>query len=754
MTASPDTVPAPIKKLFASVFRLIAAGTLLFEVLLTRIFSVTLWYHFGFLAISLALLGTAASAVICYLYPEQLAGTSHRRNLSLFAGLFALMTPLAIAFHLDVDLPGYASVAKFSLVFGTQLTLFFVVFFCSGMCISITLYRCARQISRVYFFDLAGASMGSLLVVPLLYHISGPALVFVVSAVAFLGAWAFAANTNRALFRHMLLVAAVACVGLAAINDRCGILEITNVKNYARSTLQAKEARKVFEKWSPVSRVAVFEPVMGTPPWPEKMMVTADAGAPTALHHFNGDLSTAGFVKGEFRQAVHWVKPNADTLIVGSAGGVDVLAALAFNQKRITAVEINPVTAYLVSEKYADYIGHIFQNPKVTLYVQEGRNFVAGSADSYDIIQLTMIDSWSGTAAGSYLFNEASLYTVDAVHDYMSHLKPGGVLAITRYYWWHEALRLTNICVSHLLSRGITDTDKRIIVLLQKPAFGRQATVLLKNGQFTPAEVDRAAAAAANSGGSVIHAPFLERRQLAGDSDAERFRILIDPSKRAQLMDEMIAHYPADISPSTDDRPFFFFTSRLADVIHPDRNSHPARWMALPLLYGMVVLFGLIALLTVFLPLYLRSRDRRERIRYRWRSLLYFSLLGLGFMLFEISLIQRLTVFLGHPTWSFVVVLSTLLLCSGLGSLYSARWPEPNPRILRCVLGAVSVSILVFAGVVYDQFGVWMALTKAVRVLVAAGMTAPLGFLLGMCFPMGVVIVRRYSASLVPWAGR
>jgi len=749
--AAREDAPAPRTVVFGVA--LIAFATLLFEVLLTRIFSVTLWYHFGFLAISLALLGTAAAAVLCFVFPERLAGASHRGALALCATLFGLAAPAAVAFHTRVQLPGFESPGAFYAIFGSQLVALFLAFFGSGLAIAIALFRWASHVGTVYSFDLLGAGLGSLLVVPLLYRASPLALVFAVSAAAFAAAGLFLAGSSRRGRPLAAGAAALIALGLTGANDRAGLLAIGSVKDFSRKRLQRPEQDVLLELWSPMSRVAVLAPPRGTAASAGGYWITNDAAARLALRRFDGDFDALADLRADPVHAAHHLRPGANTLVIGAGGGADVLAALAFGQPRVTAVEINPAIGAIVTDHYADFIGRIFDDPRVTLHIQEGRNFVAGSPERYDVIQFTMIDSWGGAAAaGAYVFSENSLYTLEAIEDYVEHLAPGGLLSITRYYDWDEGLRLTNLFAAGLERLGHRDADQRIAVLKKTRGSARPVvTALLKNGTFTPEESRALRGLARETGAELLYAPHLPAQALASRGIDRYFRAVVAPGETGRTRSALLAGFRRDLSAPTDDRPFFFFTRRARDLLRADPTEHAARRLAMPLLYGMTATFAGIGLLTIFAPLYLRSREAIRRAPHRRSCLLYFALLGSGFMLVEISLIQRLTVFLGHPTWSFVVVLATLLFATGLGSLFSTRWPGPRPDVLAAVLAAVAALVAVYALFLYDQFVAWMVLDRTVRILLAAGVMTPAGFLMGMCFPMGVQIARRFHAALVPW---
>ncbi len=745
-----DSASVP-RAVVAGVF-LVALGTLFFEVLLTRIFSVTLWYHFGFLAISLALLGTAASAVLCFLYPDTLAGEKHLRNMAASAAAFAVAAPGSVVYHVVARLPGFDDLNSFYLAFGSQLTLLFIAFFSSGLCISIALFRYSSRIATVYSFDLIGASLGSMLVVPFMYQWSPMALVFVVSATAFVAALGFLRAASAPVWLQVsMALFVVASLSIGITNDRMKLVEISSVKSYQATQTQMPKPKTLYEKWSPVSRVAVEE---SQPKWASNpvLMATNDAGAPTVLWEFNGNYEGTRklFARDSTLCAFEFVS-DAKVLIVGVGGGRDVLMALATGQRAVTAVEINPLMGEIVVDAFADYIGRIFEDPRVSLHIQEGRNFIAASDEKYDLIEFSMIDSWSSaSAAGAYVFNENSLYTIDAVEDFMNHLEPNGIISMTRYFAWGESLRLVAIFTTYLENQGLQDVDQRIMVIKNKLA-NANATVLLKNGRFTREEALKLVRIAEQSDSVVIHAPHVSPQVLAHPRLRRPFQALLDPAALRTTRQQFIAGYVRDISPPTDDRPFFFYTQRATDMLRGQRNEHAARRLALPVLYGMAAVFAVIGFFTIFVPLYLRSGTGIREAPHRLRSLTYFAMLGSGFMLVEISLIQRLTIFLGHPTWSFVVVLTTVLFASGLGSQFSARWSDAEPRVLGRVLAGLTLALLFYALVIQDQFTSFMWLGKVARISATVISIAPLAFLMGMCFPMGIQIVRRFHATLVPW---
>jgi hypothetical protein len=727
---------------------LIAFSTLLLEVDLTRVFAVTLWYYFGFVAISLALLGTAAAGVLCYVNPSRWTGEKYRQYMGWFSIALAALCPLVMWIHLASDFSEYTlHHGVFFAFLGLQMLGFFSLFFCAGMVIAIAIFRFRDNIGQLYFFDLVGASLGCLAVIALLYRVSAPALGFAVSGVALFSALIFLGETIKPVGRITLAIFCIGAFAATATNDSLGLLSIGTVKSYETYGVQNVEPNKVFEQWSPVSRVAVFEPQRAAAGH-TRMRVTNDAGAPTSLHEFDGDWRSADWVLNAPSNIGLQLRPQGECLIIGSGGGMDVLSALRFGNRRVTAVEINPVIAELVTGRYADYIGRIFHDSRVTLHVQEGRNFAAGSADSYDLITITMIDSWAGAAAGAYMFSENTLYTYEAIDDYYRHLNDDGILSISRYYTWDEALRIANTYLTYLTAQGVKNPHQQILVVVEPPRTYRRATLLLRKGAFTGSEVQEIVNLAGSNEFTVLYAPYeVPGELLEGKSPGMFFRdvMMASPGDR----EEMLADYRRDVSPSTDDRPFIFSMDRFSDVFDPDTRDHPARRLAMPILYFVFLLFAGLAILTIFLPLWLRRDLSIRNIPGRTQILLYFAGIGVGFMLIEISLIHRLTVFLGHPTYSFVVVLFSILLTSGIGSLWSERVPLDR---LPLLLGAIAILVGLVAFTVYDQLANLMWLRFPSRVAVSIALLTPIGLLLGMCFPLGIRWARKAHDHLIPWA--
>ena len=752
---------------------LISFGALLYQICLTRILAVTVWYHFVFLVISLSMLGMSASAMVCFFHWERFTGKKYKEYMALFCILFSILSPLAVYIHLNLNFNGVMlGTSNFYLILAVQLLFFTGVFFSAGMCINIILFEGQSRIGKIYFFDLLGAALGSFLAVPLMYYTSSLAIVFLISAIGLFTAWLFLAKTSSARSKSLLLILLIINIFLFFKNDSWEVLKIHKVKSPFERIFQHKEWNgKIFEKWSPFSRITVFSlPVLENSTKMPRLLVENDAGARTHLFKFEKNYWNIKYFKTivpKF-ETVYQFKKYGDALIIGSGGGIDVLAALVFQQKSITAVEVNPIIAEIVTKRFADYIGHIFNYPQVKLYVQEGRNFVARSRNKYDTIQITMVDSWTPASFSAYIFNENSLYTKEAIHNYISHLKPAGVLSISRYYFWAEALRLTNTMVECLEENNIRDIQNRIVVIIGplrksriKETFSMPplimnpfATVLIKNGPFETREINIIRDFAQQKGSAIVYAPYLSESQMDPSKYASYFRdLILSQSQKQNTRKKLVASYPRDITPSTDDKPFFFFMLRFRDLFNLDSRAHMNFRDSVFLLYKICFLVSLFSILMILVPLYLFDKVDPINKSFPKRNLLYFAFIGLGFMFIELSLIQRLTVFLGQPVYALVVVLSSLLLSGAIGSLTSARLvPLKEVHQLKTILKVIIGLGGFIAFIIYDRLIGLMWLNNIHRILLCIAIIVPLGFMLGMCLPLGMRIIQKWDRRLIVWA--
>ncbi|MGZ4872139.1 MAG: spermine/spermidine synthase domain-containing protein, partial [Candidatus Angelobacter sp.] len=402
--------------------------------------------------------------------------------------------------------------------------------------------------------------------------------------------------------------------------------------------------------------------------------------------------------------------------------------------------------------RYADYSFHLYEQPQVHMHVQDGRSYIRSSHEKYDVVQMTLVDTWASTAAGAFALSENNLYTIEAFREYFDHLKPDGMIAITRWEFKQprEALRVVSQGIEALHQVGVADPRQHFVLIADGGLNedGRPVLVLAKKTPFTTAEYAAVAAHVRDNPNLFWLNPAAE---FAGSQPlppaAGTFRSLIesnDPARFAQ-------GYAYNVSPVSDSAPFFFFTLKTRHVIENIMagTGHGMDWRINlgVVVLGMLLIISIVAVVAfLILPLALHRHREGDTHKTGIVALLYFITVGFGFILVEISLIQRFVLFLGHPTYALTVVVFLLLLSSGAGSLAARRRINSGSKILP-LLGLISALIVIHVILLPWLLSAAVGLPFVIKLLVSGVVLAPLGFLMGMPFPTGLRLVKT-----VEWA--
>jgi len=723
--------PAPVSSTAEIPDRILLAGlgltsfaALLLELSLTRLFSVVLFYHFAFLAISIALLGLGAGGVFAYLLKRRLARTDTRAlaaRLCIDSSILVFVA-LEVVLHVPVAL----SVTGRNFL---HLTAIYVIsalpFFLTGVQFSVVFARESRRIPRLYGADLCGGAMACLAVVPLLNWIGGPNTILFagVALAAAAMIWAASRTTQRIAFG---VLAGFLILIAANLNNR--LIDVVYAKGLFRDPAWVE-----FSRWNALSRVEVDR-------WGPAKAIVIDADASTYI--MNVDL-------GHWRETgwerllmsappalANVLRPHGEFAIIGPGGGVDVVRALGNGSPNVVGIEINPIIANTIMRgRYASYSKHLYQRPDVHMHVTDGRSYLRSSREQFDVVQMTLVDTWASTAAGAFALSENNLYTVEAFEEYFEHLKPDGMIAITRWEFREprEALRIVSVAMQALHRLGVADPSRNFIVASQGALTedGIPVVVLSKKSAFT-AEEEAAVKAAFDRYRN------LQPLYLPSTPGHNPFSELIasnDPYAFAR-------EYAYNVAPVNDDSPFFFFTLKPSQVLRQAKGEKGVDWKVN---LGVVVLILVLAIsfaavvLFLILPLALKAGGLHSAtgLRRPALTLMYFVAVGLGYILVEIAFIQRFVLFLGHPTYALTVVIFLLLLSSGAGSLFSRRW-LPHTRLawmpILLVVGLLLLNVFFLPG----RLAAWVGLVFDVRLLISAVLLVPLGFLMGMPFPTGL----------------
>jgi len=715
-TAVPSSTEIPERTQLAGL-GLASFAALLLELSLTRLFSVVLFYHFAFLAISIALLGLGAGGVFAYLLKERLARTATRTLAARLCRINAVVVWVVLEIVLNV--PVALEVSRRNFLHLSALYLAAAVpFFLTGLLFSVVFARETWRIPRLYGADLSGGALACLAVVPLLNWLGGPNTILAAAA-AMAGAAMIWAHSSSG--RRLAAILLAFFVVLIAANHSNRLIDVV----YAKGVFRDRDWVE-FARWNALSRVEVDRQGQA-----KAIVIDADASTYIMncdLAHWTGSQWERALMSAPPALA-NVLRPRGEFAIIGPGGGVDVLRAVANGSPSVTGIEINPIIADTIMRgRYADYSQHLYQRPEVHMHVTDGRSYLRSTPQRFDVVQMTLVDTWASTAAGAFALSENNLYTVEAFREYFEHLKPDGMIAITRWEFRQprEALRVVSVAMQALHSFGVADATHNFIVASEGPLNedGIPVVVLAKRNAFTPEE-ESAVQAHFKKYGNLhpLYLPSSPAKNPFADLIASN-----DPYGFAQS-------YSYNVAPVTDNAPFFFFTLKARQIFgNAALQRHGIDWKVnLGVLVLILVLVISLAAVLAFLilPLALQSG------RHSPLPLLYFVAVGLGYILVEIAFIQRFVLFLGHPTYALTVVIFLLMLSSGAGSLFSRRW-LPRTKMAWMPITLIIAALLADVFFLPTWLESWVGLGLYSRIAVSALLLAPLGFAMGMPFPTGL----------------
>jgi predicted nicotinamide N-methyase len=751
---------------------LISFAALTAEVALTRLFSFSIWYHFAYMTISVALLGYGASGSAYYAFPGLTRrGVEDALGRWGLAAALLLLLCLMIVSRVPLDpaelFPGGVFDWRAQPVQFLYLSLFYVAvtapYFAAGLCITIIFSNAPGRIPQLYFADLVGAAAGCVAAVVLLTPLGAPGVIIFASACMALGAALFSWNLQRVRGAALTTVGLIVVFGIP-------LTYLADVKPSGKKilaqTMKNHDAEVLLSRWNPVYRADIVGGKEGSPirigrwtAWgvsdrfvgkpPENLVITNDGDAATMMYKFDGDFQKLEILDHSLLRLPYLLLDRPEVLVIGAGGGVDLMVALKNQARHVTGVELNPVTVAALKHDFAAYNGNVFNRPDVTLLVDEGRNFVARHQKKYDLIEITGIDTLAAIYSGAYVLSESYLYTVEALKEYFEHLTPGGMLCVVRGDLYfidqppRQILRFVSVTIEALNQMGVADPSRHIAVTLSKPRQAKLATfsVMVSRTAFDDAAMARLAAHAEQMGFQPWHLPGQSLNtsisQFVRMSDAERQRFL-----ETQRL---------NYSPTTDDQPFFFNFLKWRTLL--DRSSLKSDYVVASgqlVLAVILVQSVLFALLLIVAPLF---RVGFTGGASRWRYLLYFACLGLGFIFIEISYIQRFALFLGSPVFSLSVILFTLLLSLGTGSYLSGQlgFLADTPRALLRLMAALIVLNVVYITLLPAIFNLFLGNALLVRICVAVLLLAPAGLIMGAFFPIGMRVVTATAPAVIPW---
>ena len=698
---------------------LVSLSGLILEISITRIFSAAIWYHHAFLAVSVALLGLGSSGLFLHFT---------KYSYRIWATKLSILASISIAVSIPIILLVMRALASQVQYVSTFLVLSAIPFFFIGLVISTSFNTFAHIAGKLYFADLLGASFGSLVVIASLILFGGESTTLLVGVVATVAGVIFAFVSKS---RRMVIVSSVfvifAC-SLVVVNNSTDLFSIpthsTSQKDLPIYLEQHPEAKIVKTEWNSFSRIDVVEGSDGDEGLAAKMFIDGGAGMNVLL--WDGNPNSRKELTTWIQYLPFRLVDDPKVLVIGSGGGRDVVAAMASGSKDITSVEINPIIFHIV-DQYGSKVGNVYKHPYVDAHIDEGRSFVTRLNQRFDVIYIPFVDTWASVSSGGLSLSENYLYTMEGFQEYYNHLSDTGIIVVVR--WLIDSPRLVSTFVQLLEDNDIPVEEARrhlVIVtdtsIIEDPSI---TVVIFSKKPFSESQIDFLGSSFETNGykpillpNRVISEPY--NKLFNGDITLEKFYSLFEYR----------------VHPVTDDSPYFLtFEKPLPEIL-------------IQLLYASVAIVAVF----VFVPMFKMSPKKIRQAKNILYFIPYFAALGIGFMLIEVALLQKMILLIGNPTSTLAVLLFTLLLSGGLGSLVSTRiMKQLTPRNLVYVICGIAALILVYTWKMESIISAVLPESIMIRISVSVIMLSPLGFILGMPFPTGIRIVKTQMPTNVPW---
>lgn len=734
----------------------ITSATLLLEILNTRLLSVVTWYHLSFFAVSMAMFGMAAGALWVYLKPQKFPREDALSSLYRYSILFALSTlicHLIILFTPLSTLGGWDAANFFKM---TLITLAVAIPFAfSGVVITVALTQVPGNSGLIYAVDLVGAALGSLACLALLSVLDISSATIASTVVTVLAILFFQrAKTGRSDLRWVAL-AVVLAIGAFANSQFTSGLRVFYPKgneiSYSDQTIEYWTIHGQILLSPAEERVGPFYWGAGAgAPVIEGMKLQGlviDGEAGTAVTQWDGNREGLEWPRFDVTSLPYHLRKEGNVAVIGVGGGRDILTALWAKSKHITGIEINGAILDILQDRRRDFVS-LDQQPEVEFVHDEARSFLTRSDETYDVIQMSLIDTWAATGAGAFTLSENGLYTVEGWQIFFDKLAPNGLLSVSRWYSpeaLSETNRLISLAAMSLLEQGVDNPGDHAVLVARNTV----ATLLVSPTPFSDADLDQIESVAAEMAFTVLHSPRQESSErLIRDALA---------SKSSAQLEAATQHEFLDFSPPLDSRPYFFNILKPSALLSTDAELGELGIVAggnLLATYTLMLLCLLAFIgvtLVIGVPLLLSGKPQLPKGVFG-SGLLYFACIGTGFMMVQIPLIQRFSVYLGHPVYAVSVLLFSMIIAAGLGSSLSDRIAVERDRrwtfVLPLTIVAMIIALYLLSGPII-QATIDQGLL--VRCLIVILLVAAAALPMGMCFPLGLRLFRQYSDDCLPW---
>ncbi len=777
---------------FSGIF-LISLATLSLEILLTRVFAVTYGYSYAFLVISLGLLGIGFSTTVVFLLQNKISDENVPRVLSLSSIAFGISVFLLLYLTVNLQFSFSKEYLSSSVTAGLTgiglLALIVMPFFFSGACVTLALSRRSSMISNLYSWDLAGAGIGCALSLVLLTMLSAESATIFVGAIGASAGVGFALAEKSRSVRLGAIGLTVLLSVLAIVNEGSDLAKISyvNAQEITDSEFSiaevgaldySSEPARILSDWNPVIYTEILGPYASDIPYLYGLSKTVQNVKPKYLRvRIDGWQYQCPIVKYDnqldsiqyFQKCVDYLafhlKDSATAFVIGSGGGLDVLALTTFNCQKIIGADFNPSLRDLLLNELKEYSGGLYTQPKIEIRTDEGRSLLARTEEPIDVLIFPQVGDWFSQAASGAILNEGILHTVEAYNQYFDKLAPGGILSITNFNLNQELIiefRQIFTMLEALKLRGVTDVRDHLLIVRNIRVLdsdGGKGTVnmLYFRDAITPEQLAKVDSISQSLDFEIMVAPDREAKYPydiilspnGQETLQKRWGVLFEPVYEnrpyiltflsfEQILDRMLGKTTQNIE--TSDR----FTRGASSVTQTSYESLTIVYMILIVVSGLA--FG-----AILLPLLWKKRHR-ESLPPPW-ALFYFAALGVGFMLIEVPLLSMYRVFLGYPVYALSVALFSLLLFAGIGSAISARIADDQiVKALPRVIGGITLMIIVYTFAITPIFHIAFGWPTWLRIIFASLTLAPLAIPLGMALPLGLRQVSLTNSDAIPWA--
>jgi len=739
------TLPPRQQRAFLAGLLLVTLVTLALEILLTRLLSVLTWYSLAFLVIAMGLFGLTAGAVRVWSRPRQdMPGTF--ASLARDARTLAFAIPTSYVLLLIVPLRVTPTLTNLFL-FVAFAGIIAIPFVAAGLVVATALTRVPLPVGLVYAVDLAGAALGAAAVSSLLDHMSASAAILLLGILAAVASFAFASVAGQPHPRRALVAAgSVLALLLVHASMRNGLVPV-----WVKGRAEDRHLLDI-ETWNSHSRLQVSRPLdipaglwgpgaRCSAPVVHQRLIVIDGDAATPVFYPAHGLQDLRFLECDVTNLAHAIRPDGPAAVIGVGGSRDVQAALMVGHKPVVGIEFNRKLLSILR-------GHVGQgtfvtdNPDVTLVGQEARSYLTRTPQRFRLIQASLIDTWASTGAGAHALGENGLYTVEAWTTFLNRLDPDGVFTVSRWASG-ETARLVSLAAAALMEIGAQEPERHVVLARG----GTVTTIIVSRAPLSQHDTSTIQRVCTDRGFELLIAPDLPP---APGSLLPWLRA----GSRASL-DRLTLSTTLDFRPPTDDRPFFF------NVVRPRAFWRPPPPGAAGLIEGnqtataalMCAFLASIALslAAILLPMRWRTRLTHASNPAPVAAIAYFALLGVGFMLVEIGLLQRLSMMLGHPDLSLRIVLAAIVGSAAAGAWLSDRLPldrAPWCYAYPVVIAAVGLAL---AFVLPTLTAVAMPMPDRARIALSIAVCSASGVALGTAFPVGMRLVRTRHEHESPW---